>query len=320
MTTASSEICSFFQHPLCQGIDNYAHRPIVSTNETRQDKTLETLKKSVRIGNGFVGTGGFFNLNAVAHLGKHIATITIVDRSVRVRDFWQKAEEIIRTSDDRHQVIEKIQTLLYKNAALYFQGGSSLSGLDNPRTVAEIEIESFQREIDQKLSWVSDTILFEKIKKIFGNYCFFFYQADLYDPKQVEDICRVLQGATISVDTIYLSNLGEYASWNMQHNQYIAAMKKLIAPETHVISAHFSTGIEGPMQFVRQKRDASIETFLFPEIADIPELAPDRTMAVCHSLFNLGCWIDEHRATLKTMSIVALGVAAVFFTRRVFAW
>lgn len=316
MAADSFRICTFYKHPHCQVIDSYTHRPLVATNETGQAKTLETLKKSERIGTGFIGVGGFFNLNAASR--RKLDVIILIDCGLRVGDFWQDVEEIIRTNDNRQEVISKIQMLLRRNASQYFTGGSALSGLDNPDTVAEIEIENFQREIDQNLSWLSDNERFNKIKKIFRDSCFFFMQADLFDPNQMEDIRSILQGAKITVDTIYLSNLGEYADGTLQRSRYITAMKKLIAPKTHVISGHFSTEMEDPMQFIRQKKDTSMETFLFPEAADIPELAPDRTMVLCHSLYNLGCWIDDHRASLKKMSIIACGVAVVFFTRRAF--
>jgi hypothetical protein len=304
----------FFKHPQCMPRDDYEHRPFVATNETEQHKVLAALNKASLVGNAIVGVGGFFILNMASisrpRSSRSINVIALVDRSVRVLDFWQSADEIIRTSNCRQNVIVRIKDLLKTKASEHLK--DSEHELE-PET--EANVAAFEWEITLKYSWLSSDTQFQRIKKIFDSRRFFFFQADLFDPNQVSTISGILKMASITVDTVYLSNVSDYTQQG-ERSSFASAMQELINSETHVVSAHFSTPLEFPMQFLRHKNQIPMMKFLFPEVEDIPEFTPTKAEAAMIKLCKIIRWMDEHRPLVKKVSVVCWAVAAVYVVNR----
>lgn len=263
-----------------RSFDTFGHLPHVTTNEQRTDVTLDILRNNPITGNTVFGVSCFFTLDAAAVRGtkclkseRSIERIVIFDRGVRVEHFWNKAEEIIKTSDNRLDVIDRIHTLLENNSQRYF-GGSSFLVEDG----LEITCAAFNHTIDQNLSWLSDDTRFTVIKEIFDRNHFIFKRVDLFDPAATKVFSELMKEENMTLDTAYLSNINEYCKTDEDDENYVEAINQiLLQEETLVISAHFPDETPGAAgyssQYVQKRSKIPTLDLLFPTQESLEERA-----------------------------------------------
>lgn len=268
--------------------NDYFHRPMVATNEYDQSTTLEILREQPILGNTLLGVGGFLTLNIAAIRGSEssssthpIEKIIVFDRGIRVEHFWNRAHEIIRSSDNRLEVAKKIKSLLQTEASRYFPECGNYGTIEQE---AIAECHALDREITNELSWLSNDTSFAKIHDIFFRDCFIFKRVDLFDQTSIEVFAEMMQQENIVLDSVYLSNIGEYC---MMEKPYLNGINKILSPHTFIISAHFSGFYDNPVQYVMQKKTQPIKALLFPQPRDIDHLTlvPYRTQSYVSRFF-----------------------------------
>lgn len=301
--------------PRCTGIDDYFYRPLVATTAVCQRVTLATLQNSPIAGNTAVGVGGFFTLNAAAIRDLRLDTLIIVDKSLRVEHFWSRAALIIKNLANRLDVIERIKELLLLYKEAYFRG--SPDGPNDLEIEARSEGMALDDEIGRGLSWLSNDAAFRRIKTIFTQRRFLFIRADLCDVRAMRAFKSFLSRGNLTIDFLYLANVGEYAALENERPRYLKAMREIVDPTMHVISAHFSSRIDPPVQYVRKIRPTtSLPDFLFPTPSTVnqPVSIPP---AALRALRYAAVWVSTYRRPLvRGISLAFLGVAVIYWVRR----
>lgn len=219
--------------------DDFYHRVYVVTNERNTTQTLKSLSKETIHGNTLVAVSGFFGLD-IAAIRKgscssstktvKLENILILDRSPRMAHFWNAVSTIITKAKSRQDVIKEVKELLAQNAKLYFSGSDGITPEDE---AAEWQ-KNLDRDIERKVSWLSDDKRFNTIKKIFDEKCFRFVQLDLNDPEAARKLVQELNEKKWTVDTIYLSNCYEFCS-EREEESFQKSVKLLVAPKTYVV-------------------------------------------------------------------------------------
>lgn len=284
--------------------DDYLHRPLVVTNEDSCFETLKIMSKRPVIYETILGVGCFFTLDVASLQGtksidksRSIKHIIIFDRGYRVEHFWQNAEKIIKESENRLEVIEKIKALLKTHANYYFK---EYRNSDSPEQEAANECAVFDTAIEKHYSWLSDDIRFEKIKNIFINNCFYFGRVDLFRKLSLDWFKEAMNANKL--DAAYLSNLGEFC---LNEEDYQAGMDQILSPETAVIAAHFSGDYENAMQGVMLRKKTPIRQILFPKVAQFYKQALNDSDFDPYSS-RLSSFIFTYR--LQYIAIIALSI------------
>ncbi len=196
----------------CKKWDDWNHRVYISSNEKGQRQTLSTMAKERIVGDTMMGVSTFFTLDMAAVRGTRsegggeIRHVVVFDRSARVEHFWGEVIKIMASADHRIAVIEKIKILLRENCLQYYDGHENF----DPKRLCEAYIKEFQEDIDSSTSWLSNDIKFARIKKIFDEKAFTFLRLDAAEPKGFEQLKKRFLERKMVVDSIYLSNIGEY--------------------------------------------------------------------------------------------------------------
>lgn len=240
-TSASTTIIDLFEDlESCAGVDDIYHRVFITSNEKKQEETLSKLKALPITGNTIVGIANFFTLNAASVRGslaeekgsEEINTILMIDRGLRVENFWMNMQFIIHYATNRHETLERTVHLIRKEAKNYFAGGK----IETPELFAEEEINRLHGEIKLGGSWLSTDTQFDRIQKIFHNNRFIFKRLDLFDTKSIVQLSDIMKTADCVTDLLYVSNVSEYCELSHKALEcFIQSTKHLIATKTLVL-------------------------------------------------------------------------------------
>lgn len=229
----------------CSLVSNYEHRLFLTTNEADQDVSLEKLARHETVGDTIMGVSCFFTLNIASCRGltsrdsrARIKHIVMLDRSAALKDFWGHAIEIIKSSADRVEVKDKI-VVLVKERCRFYGYESCESCLSS---WAEREIRDFQSEIDRGDSWLSSDIRFARIKQIFDESHFVFKSVDWFDGEAVIDIVERMKRCGMVLDTLYTSNLNEYAESEDRLREFQRSIDPLLSRDVFLISTKIREG------------------------------------------------------------------------------
>lgn len=224
--------------PSCQGKDTWSHRVFVVSNENGTANTIDKLAKEKLSGNTIMGVSGFFALNVASVRGtlsggeREIEHIVMFDVSKRTEAFWKQIKKIVCAFDERAKVIEQIKKILTENKDQYFYDESNTYKSEDS---CNHYISRLDEEIQKKESWLSDDIKFERVRKIFEKGNFEFFRLDLTDPAGFDVLQKAFDKLSISIDSIYLSNVVEYLESNSETAACVQSMAGFIGPDTWVI-------------------------------------------------------------------------------------
>lgn len=224
MSQVTSFQSLFSSMPLCQGAQEDVY---LTTNEAGQETTLrKAAKYPVTIGKVLLFVSGFCGLNLAAARGRDseshskIKYLLCVDKSDQTELFWKMISSVVPTST-REEAISKIRAINLGNpTALYpctCWGGKK----------AKIEDVDLKEEISNQISWLSTDASYACIQKIFQKKHFAFIKGDMFNPGTTRSLAQVLQDHGLVLDTIYLSNLREYAEIQGCLPQFRSAMHEL---------------------------------------------------------------------------------------------
>ena len=231
--SSTSAIPNLNSIPPCIGVDDWNHRPFITTNEEGAEQMLDILSGLPLNGNAMLGVSGFFLLNAAGErasfcdeeTGK-IDTLILIDNSIRVEDFWQRVQPIIIQAENRGEVTQKIINLLIERKDQYY------SGHPNPKETstksAQYQITKLNKEIESRNSWLSTDETFKRIQDIFRANRFVFKRIDLYDTQSITQLTDLLAQQGIRLDSVYVSNIAEYVTSDAQRESYRHSVKKLV--------------------------------------------------------------------------------------------
>lgn len=223
-----------------EGVDDYMHRIFLTTNEGLHEEVLIELQREPVIGNTFldshggntfIAVSGFCGLNIASVRGDEsenpakIDTIIILDRSLRVQNFWEKMKEIITSSNTRHEVIDKLEELIFSELF-------KVKGM--PSHIKYDPLTDLRGEILAGNSWLSTTRRFNVIKQIFANKRFIFKRIDVTDLKSMQSLKEALLKNNRKVDTLYISNIPEYLKAD-QFESFKQGISELVEDKIFVV-------------------------------------------------------------------------------------
>ena len=233
----------------CEGKDGPTYQLCLVSNEAEHVKTIQKLNTLPVTGRVCIGVSCFFTLDAVAakasllkKKGGTIDHILIIDCSLKVEHFWQKMQQIVLESGDRHVALQAVKDLLMKEKERYY--GNILKR--NPERTAKRFLQILKQEVrEDQISWLSTDRRFKKIKAIFEGGRFLFKRANLKDTEAMKAIAEVLKERELKVDMLYLSNVFHWLSGPEERERFHHNVSLLMEPETTVIDArrvhHLST-------------------------------------------------------------------------------
>lgn len=227
-------IQDFSSIPQCNtSYDDYNHRLFLTSNERGFDQTLEKYAQAEATGNTLIGVSGFFilDLAAARQVKPLIKNIILLDRSDRVQFFWHAINEIVKTSSHFLEATQKIKQHLLNEKNRYFSSGWDYN--DDKRY--EFTLSTLENHIRLNLSWLSSEEKYGKIHKIFIKNRFTFLKLDFFEDRSFPDLANCLKTKNYQVDTLYLSNIWEYADSLEQRQNYYRNIKQIILPATSLI-------------------------------------------------------------------------------------
>lgn len=230
--------------PRCHDYTDSMHRLFLTTNESGQKNTLEKLAESPLVGDAIVGPFSFFLLNAAAKRGTDIGLpdwyapkirhIIVCDRSLAVEQFCVELQKLIKLvnqfedqlQNPREDLINDTEVTIEENLDNFFPG---LPSPAHSQALGIRAIVHLKREIDSRLSWLSNDTSFSDILQIFRENQFHFVKMDLADPKAALALTNELAQQNITIDTLYMSNIEEYAIQENRSQEYARSLQILIS-------------------------------------------------------------------------------------------
>lgn len=193
----------------CEGEEgHHGYRLFLASNEVGEGKLLSDLKTKKTAGSVMIGTSALFSLDIFAARSQgredKLKYLVIIDVSKHVQKFWNNVIPIIKNGKNREQVQMAILQEVLKNQDYYF-----------PNMNAETEFGQqtilFMATIEANTSWLSDDTRFNSIQKLFRENRFAFVLGDYTNVKFTIKVAKFLSGMNLAIDTLYLSNIREYA-------------------------------------------------------------------------------------------------------------
>jgi hypothetical protein len=284
-----------------EGRDDHRHRVFLSTNEIGLNATFSHIRKEPVVGDTFIGTSSFFNLNAFSVRsqapGRTLKYLVVVDCSLRVEKFWkefaQKMASSVNTIDEAQDVVYDIMN---ENAEFFFRPSRQIIFFGaTPLEQASMSYEKFIKEIRQGLTWLSCKKRFSIILELFRQHHFFFVRADLSDPIAMKKLQRRLVEGSMHLDTLYLSNVREYVNDDGRIASFQNTMKSFVSPETLIIDTNIRESLyslKPLVQRVGRLGNTSVTRY-FPSSSNSPDLI-SRIISICRFSFF------QYSADLKT--------------------
>lgn len=217
------------------------------TNENNYQETLSLLNKIPKQGNTVIGVSGLFSLDLLAARmsapkpsKKKINTFIVIDKSPIVKRFWKSISRIItgnleKEPPSRLEVIEKIKHLIRSQKIDFFEEISK-RGL-SPTEAAASRLKGFDTDIANETSFASSDQTFKRIQIIFRNGRFQFLQVNMCTPESLSQLGKVLKAHHLSVDTLYVSNIRDWAVTAKREIEYDESIRVIRGEKTIVVDS-----------------------------------------------------------------------------------
>lgn len=203
----------------------------ITTNEMKQRETLALLSFLPLVPDSrkpaMVAFSSFCGLNLAAV--RNIKFIIMIDRSVRVKRFWEEMEKIIVRVSNNEEAIREIVTTLTEKSTNFWP--DCPCGNDNcqktSKEIAKDRLLKLKFEVMNGESWLSSQEKFAKIKSIFDKGNFIFKRIDFFDFNKIRVLSKTVKKLGLTLDLFYLSNIREYAKNSNKLYNFEVSMNKL---------------------------------------------------------------------------------------------
>lgn len=175
----------------------------LTTNEVRIKKAWACISPSDAGNRVHIGCSGWYNLDVIAHRKTPFLIWVDTDRSIR--KLYEMTREVINECLDRKAFVKSCSERLQNfTCILSLRNTTIFQGKWDPESDA-----CLQAELEKKSSWLASDESFNHVKSCFAKKQIVFLGADFTDSKKFEKIRKVLNALSLSVDTIYISNIME---------------------------------------------------------------------------------------------------------------
>lgn len=254
----------FLGVPRCKSQCDSIHSLFLNCNDEGREKTLQTCAKypvHEKATTALI-TSGFFGLTLANRRGTNsesqvkVRYVISIDNGNPTRIFWQEVSRLLQMSSSRKEFIVAVEDVLIKRVEEFYL-------LQSPRINGiklKDELRIFNEEIAQQKHLLSSDEGYLWAKALFAEKRFIHLDADLCDPKVTQAVATALKSIGQAFDTIFLTNVADYALLEGRLDSYHCALEKLksaASDDTLVVdSAHTPLTIKQlscPPQRVRKK-------------------------------------------------------------------
>lgn len=233
---------AFSAVPLCIGRNDRYTSLFLTGDEGGKPEAIAKVKKHPLTAGADVAlmTSGMLGLNFATQRGtgssdqRRIAKVISVDYSSVTEVFWERFGILLKSSDDRTTLISALFLELLQNAPFYFTP-------DDYERRSKAQLDDLKDEIDNGRHFLSTDEGYAEVRKLFKEKRFVHLRADLADPRLTDSICCILQSRNEKLETLYLSNISDYANHEDRHKDFVSALEKLkpvILPDTIFIDSY----------------------------------------------------------------------------------
>gem|GEM_PF-4766367 len=231
------------------------------SNELGWDGVLKLLSQKPVVGNAIVGVGGFSFLDLVSarlqnDLDKKIQYVFLTEVSDEAIKKWNDLGRFLKKYSNngqnrlvctRHDVVEVIERMI---------AGDRLCSPDTP--YGKLMSTKLKEAQTGSYSWLASDTQFEKMVALLTSDRFRVVSLDWTDPKKgVSKFNSNLRAFGISVDTLYISNVAEYALKDGDMDSLEKSVNKLLdnSPDAYVVSSSAQKGSKMTLDLVVTDRD-----------------------------------------------------------------
>jgi hypothetical protein len=271
--------------------DDFAHRPFICTNEEKHKASVQQLQVLEPKGDTVIGVSCFavLNMAAVRPIPTENLSIVVIDRGVRVIDFWEKVHNLILESPNRIDFLNNLLDLYYDQQAIW--------GKDLPPTVNYgYPVKVLQNEIKEKCSWLSTDESFERIREVALRRNFFICAGDISRPEDMKFIEGHLTRLGKTIDLVYVSNCHEYMDTTSSALEEYASCIDTVAKKTlpYVVTTRPRESEAEPLEQVVSAYGSKESMRVFWSRPKDPR---------AHSGASKECFYFEKIATLKPIEV-----------------
>ncbi len=214
-----------------QAVESEDHLYLTS-NEKGWETTYILMKREPVVHEVILAVSGFFGLNVASMRGeksqdpsKKLSYLIFIDCNARIQKFWSLMSEVICRAQNEKIGKEDIIQTLKRNAGLFWVEKCGAS----PGEIAIIYCDNLEREVQAGNSWLSTVERFKTIQRLFQERRFLFKPINLFNRTQMQKLCQSVQALQIKFDTVYLSNIKEYAENEGKLSEFREAVGELRA-------------------------------------------------------------------------------------------
>jgi hypothetical protein len=194
----------------------------LGTNEDKQAKTIAIMRREKLVGNTILAVSGFFGLNLAAaraeSQGQQLDYIIMIDRSQRTEKLWKIVQEIVQKHVLREDALAALKAVLLKTPSDFWRFEYRM-----PNDLMKLE-----SDINSGNSWLSTQAKYAKIRNIFNQGHFIFKRLDLFNSLSVRALSQAISKLNLTLDTVYLSNVREYAEGESALSRFQASVQELL--------------------------------------------------------------------------------------------
>lgn len=207
------------------------------TNEANREKTIQTLTAAPRQGpnEAHIGCAGFNNFDFVFH--KRVKFCLLFDINSNMKIFLDEVIAFIRTSDTRDKFAVAMTAYFNKYtqkasiAADFFAPEQPKLRINNPSTLEK----TFKSELENKISWLYSEESYQYVRKMALEDRISVISEDIRTTESFKKVAQFLALNSITVGSLYLSNVYDYMKSKEDKEAFIASTLELVKEDTIII-------------------------------------------------------------------------------------
>jgi hypothetical protein len=217
-------------------------KPHILTNETGLDQSMQKLMESSCHKNSFhVGFSNWFNFDVI--VARRTLGAIIGDISDLVFNFFSIVQHCILSSPTRNDFIREMSGIVKQEQFCRLSAAEELC-------------EDFKKECMRGGSWISSDASFAYIKGLYEQNKIFFLRIDITDNAAFKMIKDFLDVNHFYLDTLYVSNIGDWLRNQPENQLKLSQMKASIEHisenKTFIIDASYyfvdEPSVKNPIQ------------------------------------------------------------------------
>jgi hypothetical protein len=199
----------------------------VGTNETATEKTKNYLNNQNKIDGCHFGFSGWHNFDIIVE--RQSSRAVFCDYNPKTKLFLEESLTALDNSQNRIQFAKSMFRYVHKNL---YHFSPNVGG-----TIAVFADDEVKDELNREGSWLSTDSGFSYVKELANKGKISIITEDIRNSSVFEKIAGILSRHQIPIDTLYLSNIGEYMITNEDKIKFVNTVRYLLTYETKLVQS-----------------------------------------------------------------------------------